>query len=136
MGDQRPHHVGVREGDRALAEIFGDRPDDRHLPSAQLRPQDQRVQTVVLQLAPPDGQERVLEEAAHPLEVFGHAAQTEVVDPDRFDAVRRDLVRPLVHDLRPHVLERRQYVRERDPIAAEQLAAKHPVRRIRAAGTG
>ena len=75
-----------------------------------LRSQDERVQAVVLQLAAPDGQERVLEEVPYAVEIVGHAAQSEVIDPHRVAAVGHNLVGALVHDLRAHVLERRHHV--------------------------
>ena len=92
----------------ALAQILGDRADDRYLASGQGRAEHQSVQRVVLEVAAPDADERVVEEVSDPLGVRGIRLQAEVVDPRRRAVGGRDLVRTLVGDLRAEVLERRQ----------------------------
>ena len=126
MRQQRALHVGVRERDPRLAQVLGDRADDRDLTPAHRRAQHQAVEPVVLELAPARGQERRLEHLAHTLDVLGDAAQPEIVDPRLGRARRRDLIRALVDDLRAHVLERGEHVRERHRAGAEQLAAQRP----------
>ena len=83
MAEQRAPDVGVGEADAPLAQVLGDRADDRHLASGQGRAEHQSVQAVVLEVAPPHAEERVVEQVADPLGVRGIRLQAEVVDPRR-----------------------------------------------------
>ena len=110
VAEQRALHVRVRERDSGLAQVLGDRAHDGDLAARQSGAEHQPVERVVLELAPPRGEERVLEDVADPFDVLGRAPQPEVVQPCARTVDRSDLVRALVDDLRPHVLERRHDV--------------------------
>ena len=123
MRQQCALHVGVRERDPCLAQVLGDRADDRDLTAGEGARQHQSVEAIVLEVAAPDAKEGVLEVVADLVDVVGRNVQAEVVDPGRLGALGGDLVGPLVDDLRAHVLERGKHVGQRHPSRAEQLAA-------------
>ena len=69
MGEERPLHVGLAERDPRLPQIARDRPQDRDVAPAQPCPQHEAVEAVVLDLAAPDADERVLEALSHLVDV-------------------------------------------------------------------
>ena len=114
--DRRGHEVAA-ERRPDLPEVLDVRAQHGDVAAAQPRTQHEPVEPVVLDLAAPHRRERLLEALPHVGDVQagqGLRVQPEVVDPDRIGAGRPDLVRALVDDLRPHVLEQGQDVRERE----------------------
>ncbi len=128
LPEQRPFHVGVRECDPRLTEVLRDGADDDDLAARETGAEHKPVEAVVLVVAAPYAEERLLEDVADPVDVLGDALEPEVVEIHGRASGGRDLVRPLVDDLRAHVLERRQHVGERYPLGAEQLAADESLR--------
>ena len=114
MIGERPPDMTLAEGAPGLAEVLGDRAQDRDLARGQPRSEDEAVEAVVLCLAAPDAGERVLKGLAQLVDVQVGAEvvqETEVVDPDGIAPERPHLVRALVADPDAHVLEHRQHIR-------------------------
>ena len=128
--DHRALDVGVREAEPALAQVLGHRANDRDLPAGQGGGQDQAVEPVILELASPHADERVVQQVADALGVGGIGLQAEVVDPRGLAIGRRDLVGALVGHLGPEVLEGRQHIGQQHVIRAEQLEAHHSLGRL------
>jgi hypothetical protein len=123
-------HVRLAEGAARLAQVLGDRAQQRDLAPGQPGAEDEPVEAVVLDVAVPGFGKGLLEDGAHAVGLvldFLAVVEAEVVDPDRRAVERRDLVGPLVGHLHPHVLEQREDVREQDRRArAEQLERQVP----------
>ena len=86
VGDQRALHVAVAERDPRLAHVAGDRAQQRHLARVEAGADDQRVESVLLDVAVPDAREAVVEPLADPVRVdvgADRVVQAEVVDPGR-----------------------------------------------------
>ena len=126
--------VRLAEGAARLAQVLGDRAQDRDLARGEPGRDHEPVEAVVLGLAAPGAREGVLERLTHVVGVQLRGpvvAEAEVVDPDRRPVGRFDLVRPLVADADAHVLEQRQYVREERRLAgADELEGEVVERRL------
>ena len=82
MARQRLLDVGLAEGHADLAEVLGVGAQDDHLVPFELGAEDQAIEAVVLGLAVPDADERVLELLLHRREVVLHpfGVEAEVAD--------------------------------------------------------
>ena len=109
-------HVVLAEAHPALAQVLRVGAQQRHLAPGQARRQHQGVEPVVLGLAEPERGQRVLEELTQAARSGGgRRPQAEFIDPERADTgVPAELVRMLVDDLEPHVLQLGQHVGQRD----------------------
>ena len=122
VADERPLHVRVGVRDAGLAQVAGDRADDRHL-----RPFSPARSTSAPRPSSSSSPRRmprnaVLEQLPPRLDLGGgRAGRSRTSTPARGPA-RRDLVRPLVDHRRAQALERRQHVGQRHRGGAEQLA--------------
>ena len=131
-------HVRLAEHPARLAQVLGDRAQQRDLAPGQLGSEHEPVEAVVLDRAAPHLGERVLEHLTDSirLELDSFAAvQAEVVDPHGRPLDGCHLERPLVGDLDAHVLEQRQHIGQEDRLPRAQqlerevtdLGAQRPV---------
>ena len=118
VGAQHPLQVVLAELEPRLPQVARVRAQQDDLPPAEVRVEHQAVELVVLGAVLPERGQRRLEPGAQrrppgpgrrPLP----AADAEVVDPERVRGAT-ELVGVLVKDLKPHVLQLRQHVRERE----------------------
>ena len=101
-------HIVLAEAHPALAQVLRVGAEQGHLAPGQAGRQHQGVEPVVLRLAEPERGQRVLEELAQEAarSGSGRRTQAEFIDPERANArVPAELVRMLVNDLEPHVLQ-------------------------------
>ena len=117
VGVQHPLQVVLAELEPRLPQVPRVRAQHRDLPPAEVRVEHQAVELVVLGVALPQRGERRLEPGAQRVGLgVGHrappAADAEVVDPERLRGAT-ELVRVLVEHLKPHVLQLRQHIGER-----------------------
>ena len=109
-------HVGLAERAAGLAQVLGQGAEHGDLTPGQAGAEHEAVEPVHLDLAAPRPRERVLECLAHTVEVERAVGvgEPEVVDPRVDGPCSVDLVRALVVDLHPHVLQERKDVREQN----------------------
>jgi hypothetical protein len=127
VGDERARGRSGAERGLGLAQPAADRAQQHHLAGVEAGGEHEAVERVVLALSLPDADERLLQALARELALQRRRArrEAEVVDPCGGAVARLELVRALVGDAQPEVLEDRQHVRERDrPRRREQLAAQ------------
>ena len=126
VGGQDPLDVILAEPAARLAQVSGIGAEHHRLPPGQVRVDHQSVEPVILDIAPPQRGQGVLEQGLDRVQRGRHpglavladraalapAAQPEVIDPERL--VGAELVRMLVDHLDAHVLEPGQHIGQRD----------------------
>jgi hypothetical protein len=117
-----------------LAQVLSDRADDGDLAPGEPGAEHQAVVLVVLDVAAPGAEERILEGLPDPVRLQLPVAlvdEAEVVDPDGRALVAAQLVWPLVRYLHAHVLEQGEHVGQGQGRARpEQLGADRALRRF------
>ena len=114
---QRLLHVGLAERNPDLQQILAVGAQDLDLAPVEPGAQHQLIEAVVLRLAAPDPQERVLEGLADLVEVELAGVDRldpEIVQPEARAGRGDELVGLLLEHAQAHVLEHRQHVRQRD----------------------
>ena len=128
---QRLLDVRVAQGHADLADVLAVGAQHDHLVPLQLRAEDQAIEAVVLRLAVPDADERLLELLLDRAEVVLHAigGEAEVADAHRMRrAERLHFVRHFVQHLETHVLQARHDLGERHGRAGvDDLAVELPL---------
>ena len=138
IGKEGRLHIGLAERNRRLAEIFAVGAEHGDLAPVEPGRENQRVEAVVLDLAPPDADELGLEVFLHPVQIDRPTVpglHAEIVQPDLPFGIRpNDPVADLADHPEAHVFQHRHDVGQRKLLVRMVDPEMHP-RLIEAGGT-